>query len=81
MTVRPDPSVPSMTEETMSRLLLLMIRLHCALLASGRRRDDRGDVPGWVMVAVMTASIVVVIGGLARTQLSDLLREALNSVR
>jgi hypothetical protein len=25
-----------------------------------RRRDDRGDVPGWVMITVMTAGIVAV---------------------
>ena len=24
-------------------------------------RDDRGDVPGWVMIAVMTAALVVAI--------------------
>ena len=68
----------------MSRLMLLLLRLHASLVVGARvrrRRDDRGDVPGWVMVAVMTAGIVVVIGGVARTQLSDLLSEALNSVR
>ena len=27
-----------------------------ALLASDRPRDDRGDVPGWVMVTLMTAA-------------------------
>lgn len=66
----------------MSRLLLMLLRLHAALtLAGTRRRDDRGDVPGWVMVAVMTAGIVVVIGGIARNQLGDMLNEALNSVK
>ncbi|WP_244929562.1 hypothetical protein [Nocardioides sp. W7] len=65
----------------MSRLLLLLLRLHATLVAGARRRDDRGDVPGWVMVAVMTAGIVVVIGGVAREQLSGLLTEALSSVR
>lgn len=66
----------------MSRLLLLLLRLHVALTLGGtRRRDERGDVPGWVMVAVMTAGVVVVIGGIARNQLGDMLNEALNSVR
>lgn len=66
----------------MSRLLLHLLRLQVALaLARSRRRDDRGDVPGWVMVAVMTAGIVGVIGALATTQLSNLLNEALGSVR
>lgn len=66
----------------MSRLLLLLLRLHVALTFAGsRRRDERGDVPGWVMVAVMTAGIVVIIGGIARNQLGDMLNEALSSVR
>lgn len=66
----------------MTRLLLLLLRLHAALTLGGsRRRDDRGDVPGWVMVAVMTATIVAAIGGIAREQLSGMLSEALSSVR
>lgn len=44
-------------------------------------RDDRGDVPGWVMITVMTAGLVAVIGTIAQDQLADLLRSALNSVR
>jgi hypothetical protein len=33
------------------------------LAVSGRDRDqrDRGDVPGWVMITVMTAALVVAI--------------------
>ena len=44
-------------------------------------RDERGDVPGWVLVTVMTAGLVAVIWGVADDQLVDLLRSALNSVR
>jgi len=29
--------------------------------ASGQVAADRGDVPGWVMIAVMTAALVVAI--------------------
>jgi type VI protein secretion system component VasF len=48
---------------------------------SGRwRRDERGDVPGWVMIVVMTAAIVVALTAIAREQLSDMLRSALDSV-
>ncbi len=43
-------------------------------------RDDRGDVPGWVLITVMTAALVVVIWGVAESELSRLLRQALGSV-
>ena len=52
-----------------------------AVLAGPRVRDERGDVPGWVLVTVMTAGLVAVIWGIADDQLRDLLRSALNSVR
>ena len=52
-----------------------------AVLTAPRDRDDRGDVPGWVLVTVMTAGLVAVIWGVADDQLRDLLRSALNSVR
>ena len=52
-----------------------------AALFGPRGRDERGDVPGWVLVTVMTAGLVAVIWGVADDQLRDLLRSALNSVR
>jgi hypothetical protein len=50
-------------------------------LTEPRPRDERGDVPGWVLVTVMTAGLVAVIWGVADDQLRDMLRNALNSVR
>ena len=44
-------------------------------------RDDRGDVPGWVMVTVMTAGVVALLTGILRPELSGMLRNALNSVK
>lgn len=46
-----------------------------------RPRDQRGDVPGWVLVTVMTAGLVGALYALAKPQLSDMLTAALNSVR
>ena len=61
---------------------LLLLMAHCQLAMDRRReRDDRGDVPGWVLITVMTAGLVAVIWGVAEDQLRDLLRSALNSVR
>jgi hypothetical protein len=47
---------------------------------AGRRRDERGDVPGWVMITVMTAGIVGVLWLVAEEQLKNLLSNALDSV-
>ena len=44
------------------------------------RRDERGDVPGWVLVTVMTAGLVGALYSLAKPQLSQMLTSALNSV-
>jgi hypothetical protein len=51
------------------------------LLVPGQRRDERGDVPGWVLVTVMTAGLVMAIWGVAEDQLRAMLTSALNSVR
>lgn len=45
------------------------------------RRDDRGDVPGWVLVVVMTAGLCAALYGVAKDQLNDMLTDALNQVK
>lgn len=45
-----------------------------------RRDDDRGDVPGWVMVTVMTAILVVAILGIFEPQIKSSLSGILDSV-
>ena len=47
----------------------------------GRARDERGDVPGRVLVTVMTAGLVMALWGVAQEQLQQMLRDALNQVR
>ncbi len=53
-------------------------RLYARIAVHGR---DRGDVPGWVLVTVMTAGMVAVIWGVAEDQLVSMLTSALNQVR
>lgn len=69
----------------MTTATLLLLRLHLLLrlrlAPPGHRRDGRGDVPGWVLVTVMTAGLVVALSAVARDQLTALLRDALNSVK
>jgi hypothetical protein len=64
----------------MEKLAVMMARLYVGLVAP-RQRDERGDVPGWVLVTVMSAGIVMAIWGVADDTLTRMLRNALNSVR
>lgn len=51
-----------------------------ALVARAHRRDQRGDVPGWVLITVMTAGLVTVLWAVAGDALSQMLTDALRSV-
>ncbi|WP_435769737.1 hypothetical protein [Nocardioides sp. SYSU DS0651] len=45
-----------------------------------RQRGERGDIPGWVLVTVMTITIGMALWGIAQPQLAAMLRNALASV-
>ena len=66
--------------------LTLLLQLAYAVLAvagaarDDRRRDERGDVPGWVLVTVMTAGLVAGLTAIAGPQLNAMLEAALSSV-
>jgi len=64
----------------MQQTAVLMVRLYAALLAPPDR-DERGDVPGWVLVTVMSAGVVAVLYGVAKDELTEMLRSALNKVQ
>ena len=42
--------------------------------------DDRGDVPGWVLITLMTAGLVIIIWGLAGPALSSVFQQAIQRV-
>lgn len=44
------------------------------------KHDERGDVPGWVMITVMTAGLVAVLTTVAGPQLRNMLQQALSAV-
>ena len=48
--------------------------------SGAERRAERGDVPGWVLITVMTAGLVAGLWAIAGPQLSSMLRAALSSV-
>lgn len=43
-------------------------------------RDERGDVPGWVLVTLMTAGLVVLIWAVAGPALTALFEQAIQRV-
>lgn len=62
-----------------------LIKAHCSLRAHlstcmDRMRDERGDVPGWVLITIMTAALVIGLWTIAEDQLKSMFQDALNSV-
>lgn len=45
------------------------------------RRSDRGDVPGWVLITVMTAALVVALWALAGEAFTNFFNDSMNKVR
>ena len=56
------------------------IRTTLARLIARITSSDRGDVPGWVLVAVMTAGLVTALWLVADDALTSVLDRAINSV-
>lgn len=44
------------------------------------RRDERGDVPGWVLITLMTAGLVILIWALAGPALQGVFQQAIDRV-
>ena len=57
---------------------MLMLAWLISVVRQRIRADDRGDVPGWVLVTLMTAGIVMALWIVAEPKLSSLLSTALN---
>ena len=49
-------------------------------LFAARWGTERGDVPGWVLIVLMTSALVVAIWGVARDRLVTIVSTALSSV-
>jgi hypothetical protein len=75
--------VPVRSRPAHAVLLLLVLVQTWLVSACGRAagpRRDRGDVPGWVLITLMTAGIVTVLWAFAGPRLLEILTNALNSV-
>ena len=57
----------------------LVVATH-VLLTRAVRRSERGDVPGWVLITLMTAGLVIIIWGLAGPALSSIFEQAIERV-
>ena len=67
------PALPSLCHSAIGFLVALHVRA-----AAGR--SDRGDVPGWVMVTIMTAGLVTALWFIAEERLSAIFTQALDGV-
>jgi hypothetical protein len=56
------------------------ISAKAGVIWSDLKQKDNGDVPGWVLVTVMTAGLVVAIWSIADGQLKSVLQNAIRSV-
>lgn len=68
------------------RITTLVVIAQLALMGFIRewvdeRAKERGDVPGWVMITVMTAGLVAALWVIAGDTLQAMLSDALASVR
>jgi hypothetical protein len=55
-----------------------LIKGHDSFFA--RLNDDRGDVPGWVLVVLMTTGLVTAIWTIAAPRLTAILKDSLDSM-
>jgi hypothetical protein len=65
---------------TRTRRPLRRSRVAAAHPWGGSRRRERGDVPGWVLITLMTAALVTALWAVAEDQLVAMFRSALASV-
>lgn len=49
-------------------------------ILNNSHKSERGDVPGWVLITLMTAALVVVIWTIAAPALSDVFNQAMDKV-
>lgn len=65
----------------MTTPLVLLVALRTLVIGRVPAQDrERGDVPGWVLITLMTAGIVAIIWGFAEDRLLAIVTDALESV-
>ena len=75
-----------MNQIVQKKLVAMQIEISMRLSDFKRSRffralsDDRGDVPGWVLITLMTAGLVVVIWAFAGPALEGVFEQAMTRV-
>ncbi|MFC9935769.1 hypothetical protein [Glutamicibacter sp. NPDC127525] len=73
----------------MNHIQEMMLKLVLQITATGellfrkvspKLRDSRGDVPGWVMITLMSALLVAALLAIAGPRLQDLFNQAIDRV-
>ena len=62
------------------RKVIYVTTLQIQRISARSISNDRGDVPGWVLITVMTAGLVVAIWSVAGPELKSVLSNALHTV-
>jgi hypothetical protein len=65
-------------EFALQRLIQTTLYLKSRLVKS--LVDERGDVPGWVLVVLMTTGLVTAIWAIAKPNLTSILNNSLNAM-
>lgn len=56
------------------------ITTRAVLKLTAKLKDERGDVPGWVLITLMTAGLVVAIWAIAAPALGTVFDQAISRV-
>ena len=60
--------------------VLMLVAMQTRLASPARHGRDRGDIPGWVMVTVMSAGLIVAIFAVFRDAITSAVQNALSQV-
>jgi len=62
-------------------MVVAMSLIHARFRAVAERaQEDRGDVPGWVLITLMTAGLVMLIWAVAGPALTGVFNDAIEKV-
>jgi hypothetical protein len=70
----------SLILQVLLRVTLMVTKLLGSKFSRKFQHDERGDVPGWVLVVLMTTGLVTAIWTIAAPRLSAILRNSLDSM-